>query len=63
VKYLQGGYGRAFRRPVRLSPVQGRAALLATKTGTILLFPKEFDLIRRPFWVWNRILEGKLSRG
>jgi predicted DNA-binding transcriptional regulator YafY len=29
VKYLQGGYGRDFRRPVRLSPVQGRAALLA----------------------------------
>ena len=29
VKYLHGGYGRDFRRPVRLSPVQGRAALLA----------------------------------
>ncbi len=29
VKYLQGGYGKDFRKPVRLSPVQGRAALLA----------------------------------
>src|SRR5215210_1723966 len=29
VKYLHGGYGRDFRKPVRLSPVQGRAALLA----------------------------------
>ena len=29
VKYLQGGYARDFRKPVRLSPVQGRAALLA----------------------------------
>jgi proteasome accessory factor C len=29
VKYLQGGYGRNFRKPVRISPVQGRAALLA----------------------------------
>ncbi len=29
VKYLHGGYGRGFERPVRLSPVQGRAALLA----------------------------------
>ena len=29
VKHLHGGYGRGFERPVRLSPVQGRAALLA----------------------------------
>ncbi len=29
VKYLHGGYGRDFERLVRLSPVQGRAALLA----------------------------------
>lgn len=29
VKYLHGGYGKDFRKPVRLSPVQGRAALLA----------------------------------
>lgn len=29
VKYLRGGYERDFRKPVRLSPVQGRAALLA----------------------------------
>ena len=29
VKYLQGGFARDFRKPVRLSPVQGRAALLA----------------------------------
>jgi predicted DNA-binding transcriptional regulator YafY len=29
VKYLHGGYGRDFSNPVRLSPVQGRAALLA----------------------------------
>lgn len=28
-KYLGGGYERDFRRPVRLSPVQARAALLA----------------------------------
>lgn len=29
VKYLHGGYGKGFREPVRISPVQGRAALLA----------------------------------
>ncbi len=29
VKYLHGGYGKDFRKPVRLSPVQGRAMLLA----------------------------------
>ncbi|MGH3088618.1 MAG: helix-turn-helix transcriptional regulator [Rubrobacteraceae bacterium] len=29
VKHLSGGYEEEFRRPVRLSPVQGRAALLA----------------------------------
>ena len=29
VKYLPGGYEPDFRRPMRLSPVQGRAALLA----------------------------------
>ncbi len=29
VKYLHGGYGKDFRRPVRLSRVQGRAVLLA----------------------------------
>src|SRR5215218_9704015 len=29
VKYLQGGYAGEFRKPVKLSPVQGRAALLA----------------------------------
>jgi proteasome accessory factor C len=29
VKHRRGGYERDFRRPVRLSPVQGRAALLA----------------------------------
>ncbi len=28
-KYLEGGYGRDFRRPVRLSRIQARAALLA----------------------------------
>ncbi len=28
-KYLEGGYGRDFRRPVRLSRLQARAALLA----------------------------------
>lgn len=29
VKYMRGGYERDFRRPVRLSPVQARATLLA----------------------------------
>jgi predicted DNA-binding transcriptional regulator YafY len=29
VKYITGGYEHDFRRPVKLSPVQGRAALLA----------------------------------
>jgi len=41
----------------------GTDASLATKlaidTGTTPIFVREFDLIRRPFWVWNEILDGK----
>ncbi len=44
-------------------PSKEHAARLANETGTIALFPTEFDLVRRPFWAWNRILEGRLSRG
>jgi Domain of unknown function (DUF1998) len=43
-------------------PSKELAAKLAEKTGTTPMFPNEFDLVRRPFWVWNRVLEGKLFR-
>lgn len=29
--------------------------------GELTLLPREFDLIRRPFWVWNNILSGSLK--
>lgn len=45
------------------APSKDHAAKLGRETGTIALFPTEFDLVRRPFWVWNRILEGNVFRG
>ncbi|PLS85523.1 MAG: hypothetical protein CYG60_12130 [Actinobacteria bacterium] len=47
--------------PLRLPP-KGLAAEVARETGTVALFPNEFDLIRRPFWVWNGILNGRTGR-
>lgn len=29
------------------------------RSEIVPLFPSEFDLVRRPFWVWGRILEGR----
>ena len=40
-------------------PPAERVATIAAETGTTPVFPSEFDLTRRPFWVWNRILEGR----
>ncbi len=44
-------------------PPQKLAARIAEETGTTALFPSEFDLLRRPFWVWGRILQGVSPRG
>lgn len=46
VKYLHGGYGRNFRKPIRLSPVQGRAALLALDLVSIAVDPGILDELR-----------------
>ena len=39
-------------------PRRDHSEKVGRKTGTVALFPTEFDLVRRPFWVWNKILEG-----
>jgi hypothetical protein len=44
-------------------PSREHAAAIVKQTGTVALYPSEFDLLRRPFWVWNRILDGQLSQG
>ena len=46
VKYLQGGFARGFRKPVRLSPVQGRAALLALDLVSKAVDPGILDELR-----------------
>ncbi len=46
VKYLHGGYGRDFRKPVRLSSVQGRAALLALDLVSKAVDPGILDELR-----------------
>jgi proteasome accessory factor C len=46
VKHLHGGYGRDFRKPVRLSPVQGRAALLALDLVSRAVDPGILDELR-----------------
>lgn len=46
VKYLHGGYERNFRKPVRLSPVQGRAALLALDLVSRAVDPNILDELR-----------------
>lgn len=35
---------------------------IAAETGTRAVFADEFDLTRRPFWVWNEIISGKAGR-
>ena len=46
VKYLHGGYAGDFRNPVRLSPVQGRAALLALDLVSKVVDPGILDELR-----------------
>ena len=46
VKHLKGGYERDFRRPVRLSPVQARAALLALDLISKGVDPGIYDSLR-----------------
>ncbi len=46
VKHLHGGYGRDFCKPVRLSPVQGRAALLALDLVSRAVDPGILDELR-----------------
>ncbi len=46
VKYLHGGYGKDFRKPVRLSSVQGRAALLALDLVSKAVDPGILDELR-----------------
>ena len=43
-------------------PPRERVTTIAIETGTAAVFPSEFDLTRRPFWVWNRILEGQVGQ-
>jgi ribosomal protein S27E len=40
------------------TPPQAQVERTIRQTGTVPLFPSGFDLQRRPFWVWNRIVEG-----
>lgn len=46
VKHLRGGYERDFRRPVRLSPIQARAALLALDLVSKAVDPGILDSLR-----------------
>lgn len=46
VKHLGGGYERDFRRPVRLSPIQARAALLALDLVSKAVDPGILDSLR-----------------
>ena len=46
VKYLHGGYAGEFRKPVKLSPVQGRAALLALDLVSRAVDPGILDELR-----------------
>lgn len=46
VKHFKGGYERDFRRPVRLSPVQARAALLALDLVSKAVDPGIYDSLR-----------------
>ena len=46
VKYSEGGYAKDFRRPVRLSPVQARAALLALDLVSKGVDPGIYDSLR-----------------
>ena len=46
VKYLRGGYERDFRKPIRLSPLQGRAALLALDLVSKAVDPTILDELR-----------------
>lgn len=39
----------------------GEVKKLATETGTTPVFPTEFDLLRRPFWIWSRLQDGKVE--
>lgn len=65
VKYLHGGYGREFREPVRLSPVQGRAALLALDLVSKAVDPGILAELRSKVLaaVGRRILEVEAGPG
>lgn len=43
------------------SIVAGGARQTRGETGAYPLSLRHFDLLRRPFWVWSRLLEGKLD--
>ena len=40
----------------------GDAADIAIETGTDPVYVTEFDLNRRPFRIWNNILQGRTGR-
>lgn len=42
-------------------PASEHIVPIARQSGTAPVFTSEFDLTRRPFWVWNRILEGQVG--